>query len=176
MMQNTPLKQSFEFVSALGYRGKRTAFETYCRKLIAGLGIPYAPRRNMSGVIIHTPNSKPKQHYISKADVLRHIWSGKEIDSSDMEFILKKYPHVSEMQQCIQYFREIYNKKNLLLLEQFIDRYSTGESKPVKSFVSGLRGDLDAVKNSVISDLNNGFVEGNNNKIKAIKRMMYGCA
>jgi len=35
---------------------------------------------------------------------------------------------------------------------------------------------LEAVKNSVISELNNGFVEGNNNKIKAIKRTMYGRA
>lgn len=175
LKQNLPFKQSLEKMTSLGYQGKRTAFESYCRKLIAELEIPYTPRINTAGIPIET-KKKPKQHYVCKSDILRHIWSGKEIECSDMEFILKKYPQVSEMQQCIHDFREIYNKKNLLLLDQFIERYSTGANKPIRSFASGLRGDLEAVKNSVISDLNSGFVEGINNKIKAIKRMMYGRA
>jgi transposase len=39
-----------------------------------------------------------------------------------------------------------------------------------------LRGDLEAVKNSVVSELSNGYVEGNNNKITVIKHTMYGRA
>jgi len=44
------------------------------------------------------------------------------------------------------------------------------------SFANGLIQDKDAVTNSVISELSNGFVEGNNNKVKVIKRSMYGRA
>jgi len=36
--------------------------------------------------------------------------------------------------------------------------------------------DIDAVANSVTSLLSNGFVEGNNNRLKVIKRVMYGRA
>ncbi|MDR2530017.1 MAG: transposase [Oscillospiraceae bacterium] len=46
----------------------------------------------------------------------------------------------------------------------------------MKSFASGLSSDLDAVRNSVTSPLSNGFVEGANNRIKKIKRDMYGRA
>jgi transposase len=61
-------------------------------------------------------------------------------------------------------------------MEQFIERYGKCNIALIKSFASGLRGDIDAVRNSVTSNLSNGFVEGCNNKIKAIKRMMYGRA
>ena len=98
------------------------------------------------------------------------------MDQSDIDFIVSKYPKVIEIQRCIYDFRIIFKEKNVELLEQFIARYSKNTLTPIKSFVSGLQVDLEAVKNSVTSDLSNGFVEGNNNKIKAIKRMMYGRA
>lgn len=45
---------------------------------------------------------------------------------------------------------------------------------PVASFAKGLERDIDAVENVVASPLNNGFVEGINNRTKMIKRVMYG--
>jgi hypothetical protein len=48
--------------------------------------------------------------------------------------------------------------------------------KNLRSFASGLLSDIDAVRNAVTSTLSNGFVEGQNNKTKAIKRTMYGRA
>lgn len=38
----------------------------------------------------------------------------------------------------------------------------------------GLSQDLEAVINAIVSDLSNGFVEEINNKIKMVKRVMYG--
>jgi len=176
LTQNVSLKCALEQVSALGYSGKRRAFEDYCHKLVNELGLAYMPKRKASGVPIDTSHAKPIQHYVSKKDFLKHLWSGKEMEQADIDFIFSKYPEVSEINQCIIDFRQIYNEKSTALLEQFIERYSASHRTPIKSFASGLRGDLDAVKNSVISDLNNGFVEGNNNKIKAIKRLMFGRA
>ena len=95
---------------------------------------------------------------------------------ADIGFVLNKYPNVVAIQQCIIDFRKIYDVKSVPLLEQFIEQYSLSDNKPINSFASGLSGDLDAVKNSVTSELSNGFVEGINNKIKAIKRVMFGRA
>jgi len=173
---NMQLKQILEQVSAMGYKGKRTTLGDYCRKLVEELDISYAPRRNAAGVAISSSCIKPTQHTVSKNDFLWHLWSGKEMDQSDIDFIVSKYPKVTEIQRCIYDFRIIFKEKNVELLEQFIARYSKNTLTPIKSFVSGLQVDLEAVKNSVTSDLSNGFVEGNNNKIKAIKRMMYGRA
>ncbi len=42
------------------------------------------------------------------------------------------------------------------------------------SFIIGLEHDFEADKNAVIYDYNNGLAEGSFNKVKVIKRIMYG--
>ena len=176
LIQNTSFKQALKQISSMGYTGKRTAFEGYCRKLIAELSITHKPKRNTAGIPIEPTKEKPPQHYVSFKDFIQYLWSGKEMDSADVEFICDKHPKILEIQQCIKDFRMIYNEKSIVRLEAFIEKYSVSMSKPIQSFASGLRGDYEAVKNSVISELSNGFVEGNNNKIKLIKRSMFGRA
>lgn len=44
----------------------------------------------------------------------------------------------------------------------------------ISSFTRGLLRDIEAIENSICSDLSNGFVEGTNSKLKMIKRTMYG--
>ena len=44
----------------------------------------------------------------------------------------------------------------------------------MESFAKGLLNDIDAVEYAVSSDWSNGFVEGTNNRLKTVKRMMYG--
>lgn len=61
-----------------------------------------------------------------------------------------------------------------LLLYLFIDRYQKSGMKELSRFAKGLERDLDAVENSVASPLSNGLVEGTNNKLKMVKRTMYG--
>ena len=173
---NATLKYAHEQVVMSGYRGKRTAFQNYCRKLIKELDIQYTPRR--SKAMNHTPpnSNKPKFHYVSKTKLLKFLWSGSHVEDEDLEYIFANYPVVPELARCISDFRKIYEEKDVKLLEKFIECYANSRYAPIKSFASGLKSDMDAVKNSVVSELSNGFVEGNNNKIKAIKRTMYGRA
>ena len=44
----------------------------------------------------------------------------------------------------------------------------------LQSFVEGISRDLTAVKNGIIHSYNNDLAEGSVNKIKVIKRIMYG--
>lgn len=174
--QNAPFNKALTKITELGYQGKRRAFEDYCKKLLLELGIEYKSRRNAADVAVDPALKKPSCHYVSKSELFKYLWSGKELYPEDLEYILSKYPAALEIQNCIQDFRAIYDQKNCELLDEFIEHYSLSRSKPLASFASGLIRDLDAVKNSVTSELSNGFVEGTNNKIKAIKRTMYGRA
>ena len=45
----------------------------------------------------------------------------------------------------------------------------------LNTFINGIKTDIDAVKNAIAFDFNNGLVEGTINKIKVVKRIMYGC-
>ncbi|MCL2776270.1 MAG: transposase, partial [Oscillospiraceae bacterium] len=121
-------------------------------------------------------NQKFDVHCIKKFDLFQYIWSDSELELHDVIYIIRKYPAVFDIIECVRDFRNIFIEKSAELLKQFIEKYSMSGIKSIKSFASGLLIDYDAVKNSVVSDLSNGFVEGVNNKIKAIKRTMYGRA
>lgn len=43
----------------------------------------------------------------------------------------------------------------------------------INSFINGISRDIEAVKNAIIYDYNNGLAEGKINKIKVTKRIMY---
>ncbi|SKB00866.1 Transposase, partial [Caloramator quimbayensis] len=44
----------------------------------------------------------------------------------------------------------------------------------LNSYISGIERDFEAVKNAIIYEYSNGLAEGIINKIKVIKRIMYG--
>jgi len=73
LSRNMLKKHILEHIVELGYCGKRTAFEAYCRKLINELGIPYMPRRNAVGIQVQPNQTKPVQHYVSASDFGRHL-------------------------------------------------------------------------------------------------------
>jgi transposase len=168
-------KDIYAKITADGYNGKLTQVKQYCHKLIAELGIEHNSRKNSVGVTVKR-NQKPDAHCIKKSDIFQYIWSDRELDLYDVVYTIRKYPAVFEIIECVRDFRNIYIEKSADLLKQFTEKYSQSSIKPIKSFTSGLLIDYDAVKNSIVSDLSNGFVEGNNNKIKLIKRAMYGRA
>ncbi|GHU72041.1 hypothetical protein FACS1894184_19540 [Clostridia bacterium] len=176
LRNNTKFKDALSEITKLGFTGKRTAFEEYCRKMIQQLGLQYTPRKNNEGVPIQQNRIAKTPHCVTRAELLKNLWMGGQLDQNDLEYIYKKYPAVSNISDCIRDFREIFREKSEELLDKFISQYTICSFKNLRSFASGLLSDIDAVRNSVISSLNNGFVEGQNNKTKAIMRTMYGRA
>jgi len=173
--QNVSKKKIFDDLTVKGYTGKITVLRDYCQKLINELQIDYTPRKNIIGVTVK-PNQKPQIHYVTRQDVFKYLWSGEELSEIDIDYLFKKFAFILELKYCIEHFKQIYKEKNLDMLYCFIATYSKCCIKPIASFAKGLSLDIDAVSNSVTSTLSNGFVEGNNNRIKVIKRIMYGRA
>ena len=61
-----------------------------------------------------------------------------------------------------------------MLLYSFLDKYRDTDIKLIADFIKGLIKDQEAIENAVSSPHSNGFVEGTNNKLKMVKRTMYG--
>ena len=176
LRENVSKKDALNRIMQLGYTGKRTAFEDYCRDMIKRLDINHTPRLNNAGVPVQPKTQKPQIEYVTKSELLNHLWMGREIAPDKLEYILRKYPNLTLIQNCIHDFREIFHSKDASMIDCFIERYAKCGIKDIQSFASGLVTDLVAVKSSVIRSESNGFVEGQNNKIKMIKRTMYGRA
>ncbi len=88
-----------------------------------------------------------------------------------MEIIEEKYPIVKEIKDIFQEYHSIIMGNDENKIEEFVSKY---ENSKISSLCNGLKKDIAAVKNAISSTINSGFVEGNNNKFKLIKRIVYG--
>ena len=71
-------------------------------------------------------------------------------------------------------FRKLLKDKNVLGLTDWIEKAKKLEIREIDSFIHGIGRDLDAVKNAIRYEYNNGLAEGSVNKLKVIKQIMYG--
>ena len=58
--------------------------------------------------------------------------------------------------------------------DSHINKYKESPIKLIKKSAESMENDFEAIENAVSSLLSNGFVEGTNNKLKMVKRTMYG--
>jgi len=64
--------------------------------------------------------------------------------------------------------------KKVKKVEEWIVKVSNLKIRKKDKFVNGLKRDMQAVRNAIIYEYNNGLAEGSVNKLKVIKRIMYG--
>ena len=64
--------------------------------------------------------------------------------------------------------------KNPTKLDEWINAAQKYDIPELQTFINGIKKDITAVKNGIIYSYNNGLAEGSVNKIKVIKRVMYG--
>ena len=114
---------------------------------------------------------------IKRKDVLKYITTrnpkikkDKTIEAN-IEIIKEKFPTIEELEKSYISFHEILMGKDSSKLDDFIETY---KDSSIKSFVDGIKKDIAPVKNAISYETSSGFVEGNNNKFKLIKRILYG--
>lgn len=114
---------------------------------------------------------------INRQDLLREILiinpnikRNKDINNN-LKIIEEKYPVVKEVRNIFHKFHSIIMGNDVYKIDKFIDEYKNSN---IKSLCNGLKKDIAAVKNAISSPISSGFVEGNNNKFKLIKRIVYG--
>ena len=56
-------------------------------------------------------------------------------------------------------------------LDEYLGKYGASE---IESFCNEIKRDITPVKNAISLSVNSGFGEGNNNKFKVLKRIVYG--
>lgn len=91
-----------------------------------------------------------------------------------------------ERMMTFDWFRDIYNAASSFYetimgdeidnLDTWLENYGKSPIQELRSFAYGVRMDLKAVQNAIALDTSNGIVEVFVNKLKAVKRVMYGRA
>lgn len=126
---------------------------------------------------------------ISRNNLLKEITSKNikhepnKIIQDNLNLIEEKYPIVKIVKEIFDDFYTSIMGDDLNKIDEFISKYETKEDEidksknyesPIPSFINGLKKDITPAKNAISFPESSGFVEGNNNKFKLIKRIVYG--
>ena len=90
--------------------------------------------------------------------------------------LLETFPKIRELDELVQSFRNLFKEKEVGNLANWIKNYDQHENPIILAFIRGIKQDLSAVMLSIQKPWSNGPVEGHVNRLKTIKRMMYGRA
>ena len=90
--------------------------------------------------------------------------------------ILKRTPEFARMRRLLLSFRSILCRGKVSSLRRWVRRAKGAGMAPISRFVGRLKKDWSAVENAVAQRWSNGPTEGHINRLKALKRQMYGRA
>jgi transposase len=158
----TTSRQLFNEIRARGYRGGYSTLTPYLAKLGAGTADPIraeipSPRRITSWIM------RPRETLTER-------------EKESLLDIRLACPDIARACDLARCFRDLLvNRRGGLLLE-WIRQAEQDAPAPVRSFAGFLRQDLDAVTAGLSLEWSSGKVEGHVNKVKMLKRAMYGRA
>jgi len=96
------------------------------------------------------------------------------ISSDVFEKICTLHPCFQKIHDIVWAFRNLLTAKVPDGLASWLNKAQDLKIREIKSFVDGVKRDYEAVFNAIKFDYSNGLAEGKVNKLKLIKRIMYG--
>lgn len=135
----------------------------------------YIPKR---GRVIY-PKEMPQVYWkASQVSLLLYRKENKlhNRDKDLISYLIKESPEIETCYYLFQRFREMLENKDSDSLSKWVDDAMSSSIKELHSFGQGVLNDFSAVKNAISLPWSNGQVEGQVNKLKMIKRQMFGRA
>jgi len=97
-------------------------------------------------------------------------------DTDLLECVIQQHPDLTLLVELADEFLQLLRKRQADAFDAWLLKVVNCAIKPLQTFAKGLFDDYAAVKASMMTDVSNGPVEGLNNKLKMLKRQMYGRA
>ena len=98
----------------------------------------------------------------------------KKISQEQLDKVIEKYPIIGTVHDIVKSFKNTLFSKQPGELEKWLEEAEGLEIEQISSFANGIRRDIAAVRKAIELDYNNGLAEGSVNKLKVVKRIMYG--
>ena len=97
-----------------------------------------------------------------------------KISGNVFEELCNAYPCFQQIHTIVWEFRNLLAVKEPDELASWLIKAQALKIREINSFVDGVKRDYDAVYNAIKFDYSNGLAEGKINKLKLVKRIMYG--
>ena len=176
LSQGKPLMQIYQNISSKGFKGSFRSFwgkfHVYAKtkKGETNLGKQEMEKLKTNFCVLPARRIAIYLSYANIEDipVINH--------KKQMKILLEKCDLVSHLRHLFISFREIIKSGDKQLFDNWLDNaYNSGKRK-LRTFVNGIKMDIESVYNALTMNFNSGMVEGNVNRLKNIKRQMYGRA
>ena len=162
-----------EMAAALGWTGNVQAVERYVRQFRTADGRTRAGRAARP---VPAATLVPKTRQITRW-LLSRPGSLDPDDQAKLAAVTSNCPHLDALAGHIRTFAEMMTRRQgLLALEDWLTRVEADDQPQLHSFANGIRRDQQAVTAGLALPYSSAAMEGNVNKIKMIKRQMYGRA
>ncbi len=164
-------------IQAKGYPGTYASFARQIRPLRQKMP-PIRKRPTVRKRMVPSPT--PSMHPPTPRQVT--WWFARDpekLEEDQMNSLKKLLENSSDLQQVyslVQEFREMIHAKKVNELSSWLERAKQAQSSELTYFAIGLEKDLPAVEAALTYAWSNGPVEGHNNRLKMLKRQMYGRA
>ncbi|MCA1041602.1 transposase [Bacillus infantis] len=161
----TTVKGLFEFIVSLGYKGTYSSIRMAVEQL----------RKELKAT-----GEYSKEYRLARKTLVKYLWMGEKrlnpIEFERYQACIALFPFLEELHDSIECCRLAIEKRDYPLFLLWLNGQLEGRKKPFHSYALRLRSDLEAIKNSFLLQFSNGLLEGQVNRLKFIKRMMYGRA
>jgi transposase len=161
-------------IRALGYQGGQATVHRYLHPFRATGTGHRRTRRATSGRPEPAP-APPTPHRVA-GWIMTDPANLKPDHAVHLKQILVRCPHLDALAGHVAAFAKMMCTRRGDQLEQWMAAVAADDLSALHSMVNGIRRDLDAVTAGLTLPWNSGAVEGHVNRVKMLKRQMYGRA
>jgi transposase len=169
--------QLFQEIQARGYTGSYRRVTAYVSRIRQAQGIP--PRRQglrQTLPVVAEPTTAPLTPRRATWLVLRRVAQRPEAEVQQLAQLHAQSAEVAEAIDLAQDFAQLVRQRQSDALDPWLQRATTSPLEALQRFAAGLQDDYAAVKAGVTLPWSNGPVEGHINRLKMLKRQMFGRA
>jgi transposase len=165
--------QLWREISAQGYGGKEAMVRRYVRRLRTRLQeFSENPKvRTEISASFQAPSSRQAAWWLLKEE--------KDLKEEEKQFVLELLtlcPEISAIKEQAEGFWEMVKHRDETKFAAWLQSAKEGLSKEMNGFAEGLSRDQEAVAGALRYSWSNGQTEGQVNRLKFVKRQMYGRA
>jgi transposase len=169
--------QLFRELQARGYPGSYRRVTAYVSRIRQAQGIP--PRRQglrQTLPVVAEPSCPPLTPRQATWLVLRRAEQRTEDEAQQLALVRAQSAEVAEAIDLAQDFATLVRQRQPAQLDPWLKRATTSTLEALQRFAKGLWDDYAAVKAGVTLSWSSGPVEGHINRLKMLKRQMFGRA
>ena len=174
---NTQSKALMGLLKLQGYTGTLRTLQRYLCSLRQAQGVPkkrVLPKQGLPNVIDlqMPPLTARRAAYL----LIKRTENRDDDEAERVALLAQQHPDLARAIQVTDEFLDVLRHQRADRFDTWLFEALTCRLRPLQKFAEGLLDDYAAVKASLLMPVSNGPVEGINNRLKMLKRQMYGRA